>query len=88
MERSACDKRELIRERLRFDRPSPFAGEVAAFERKDAHDSYEALRCLRPCRKRRVGRVNDGRGRLPEHRYERDGEKMLAWRYRDYVIRH
>ena len=85
-------KRELIR-RAYFDLiglpPSP--EEVAAFEKDESLDAYEKLidRLLAlPQYGERWGRHWLDIARFAQSNgYERDGEKLLAWRYRDYVIK-
>ena len=84
--------RELVR-RVYFDLlglpPSPEV--VAAYESDPAPDRYERLidRLLAmPQYGERWGRHWLDVVRFAQSNgYERDGEKLLAWRYRDYVIR-
>ncbi len=85
-------RRELIR-RAYFDLtglpPSP--EEVAAFERNEDPDSYGKLLdhlLSLPQYGERWGRHWLDVARFAQSNgYERDGEKLLAWRYRDYVIK-
>jgi cytochrome c553 len=85
-------KRELIR-RAYFDLIGlpPTPEEVAAFEKDESTDSYEKLidRLLAlPQYGERWGRHWLDVARFAQSNgYERDGEKLLAWRYRDYVIK-
>jgi mono/diheme cytochrome c family protein len=85
-------KRELIR-RTCFDLTGlpPTPEEVAAFERNEAPDAYEKLidhLLSLPQYGERWGRHWLDLARFAQSNgYERDGEKPLAWRYRDYVIK-
>ncbi|HEX2750814.1 MAG TPA: PSD1 and planctomycete cytochrome C domain-containing protein, partial [Verrucomicrobiales bacterium] len=87
-----ASKRELIR-RAFFDLiglpPSP--EEVQAFERDAAPDSFEKVidhLLSLPQYGERWGRHWLDIARFAQSNgYERDGEKLLAWRYRDYVIK-
>ena len=88
----AATRRELIR-RVYFDLLGvpPTPEEVAAFEADPSSDAYSKLveRALaRPQYGERWGRHWLDVARFAQSNgYERDGEKPLAWRYRDYVIR-
>jgi mono/diheme cytochrome c family protein len=88
----AADRRTLIR-RLSFDLTGlpPTLEEVAAFENDSRPDAYERLvdRLLAsPQYGERWARHWLDVVRFAQtNGYERDGEKPLAWRYRDYAIR-
>ena len=85
-------RRELIR-RATFDLTGlpPMPEEVEAFEKDESPDAYERLldRLLAsPHYGERWGRHWLDLVRFAQtNGYEFDGEKPLAWRYRDYVIR-
>ncbi len=85
-------RRELIR-RAYFDLIGlpPTPEEIAAFERDTSADAWSRLidqLLARPQYGERWGRHWLDVARFAQSNgYERDGEKPLAWRYRDYVVR-
>ncbi len=85
-------RRELIR-RVYFDLIGlpPTPEEIAAFERDSSADAWPRLidqLLARPQYGERWGRHWLDVARFAQSNgYERDGEKPLAWRYRDYVVR-
>jgi len=89
---SAAEKRHLVR-RLSFDLTGlpPTFEETQAFERDERPDAYERLvdRLLASPQygERWARHWLDVVRFAQSNGYERDGEKPLAWRYRDYVIR-
>jgi hypothetical protein len=89
---SEAEKRHLVR-RLSFDLTGlpPTFDEAQAFERDERPDAYERLvdRLLASPQygERWARHWLDVVRFAQSNGYERDSEKPLAWRYRDYVIR-